>query len=161
MKKLLFTFLFLSVFGLTVHAQNDGFRLGAHGGFPFSDAKDFSSFNFGLDASYLFPIKNNIAIGAATGYSSFIGKDDFDSYSFLPVAVSGRVDTSLKNIFYTADVGYAIAFDTDTDGGLYYQVKTGWTKNNIDIFAFYKGISADGTSISSFGLGVAYKLKQK
>lgn len=157
MKKILFSFLFIAGFSLAVHAQHDGFRVGAHGGFPLSDAADFSSFNIGADANYLFNVTENLALGASTGYSTFLGKDDFESYSFVPVAVSGRTGYG-DNIFYAADVGYAIALEDDTEGGLYYQAKFGWTNSSIDAFAFYKGISADGNSISSLGLGVAFKL---
>lgn len=60
--------------------------------------------------------------------------------------------------FYVADVGYASALKSGTDGGLYYQAKFGWTGGLIDIFAFYKGISADGNSLSSIGAGIAFKL---
>lgn len=154
MKKVLFCFL---VFSAAVHAQHEGFRLGAHGGFPLSDASDFSSFNLGADAGYLFNVTEKLALGASSGYSVFLGKDDFNSYSFIPVAVSGRTGYG-DNFFYAADVGYAAALESGTEGGLYYQAKLGWTNGLIDAFAFYKGISADGNSLSSLGAGIAFKL---
>ncbi|MEP6929501.1 MAG: hypothetical protein ABI850_05790 [Flavobacterium sp.] len=157
MKKILFTAAFLFGFSLVSQAQNEGFHLGGHVGLPLSDASDFSSVNVGADANYLFGISDNFALGVATGYSAFLGKDDFDTYSFIPVAVSARANYS-DSIFYAADVGYAVALDSDTDGGLYYQGKLGWTNSTLDIFAFYKGISADSSNISSVGLGVAVKL---
>lgn len=157
MKKLFFTVLFLTAFGGIVQAQQKGLRLGAHGGIPLSDASDVSSFNLGLDASYLFDLTENIALGGATGYSTFFSKDDFDNYSYVPVAVSLRGAFSWS-IFYTADVGYAAALESDAKGGLYYQAKLGWAFDKFDVFAFYKGIDADNSSLQAIGAGVAYKL---
>lgn len=156
MNKSLFYFIFLSGFCLSMRAQHDGFRLSAHAGLPLSDAADFSSFNAGAEAAYLFRVAQNVAIGVSTGYSAFSGKDDFDSYSFVPVAVSGRTGYG-ENLFYGADVGYAAALHKD-NGGIYYQAKLGWTNSRIDAFAFYKGVSAQGVSISAVGLGFGFKI---
>lgn len=139
------------------HAQQEGFRVGAHGGFPLSDASDFSSFNVGVDASYLFKINDKIAGGLATGYSTFLGKDGFDDYSYIPVAASFRMPQG-KKFFYTADVGYAVATTKDADGGLYVVPKIGWTNNKLDVLVFYKSVNAGDASVASIGLGVGYKL---
>lgn len=156
MKKLLYAVILIG-FTFTLHAQQDGLRAGLHIGLPLSDAKDFSSLNAGADVSYHFRIKDNIAIGAATGYSSFLGKDDFDNYSFLPIAFSGRVAHDF-NLYYGGDVGYAISLENGTDGGLYYQTKIGWSHKTVDAYLFYKGVSSDN-SLSAIGLGFAYKFK--
>lgn len=157
MKNLLLSTLFLVGLATVAHSQQQGLRIGAHAAIPLSDASDFSSVNLGADASYLFDITDKFALGAATGYSAFLGKDDFDTYSFVPIAVSGRASYG-KNIFYAADIGYALALNTDADSGLYYQAKLGWTNNTIDAFIFYKGISTSDVSLAAIGVGVAYKL---
>lgn len=133
-------------------------RAGIHGGLPLSDAKDFSSVNAGADMSYHFRIKDNIAIGAATGYSTFAGKDDFGNYSFVPIAFSGRVAHEF-HLFYGGDVGYAVALEDGADGGLYYLTKIGWSNKVVDIYLSYKGVSAKDDSLSAIGLGFAYKFK--
>ncbi|KGO95064.1 hypothetical protein [Flavobacterium subsaxonicum] len=157
MKKLLLISLILTLFSFTAHAQQGGFRAGVHAGLPLSDASDISSVNLGADVNYLFNVTDRVALGASTGYSAFLGKDDFDTYSYIPVAFSGRASYG-ANIFYAADVGYAIALDSYTDGGLLYQAKLGYTNNFLDAFVFYKGISADGATIAAVGLGVGFKL---
>ncbi|MES2485378.1 MAG: hypothetical protein V4581_05425 [Bacteroidota bacterium] len=147
-------FLAFTVIGF---AQQDGFRLGAHGALPIGKASDVSSFNVGADASYLWQVHEIVAIGVATGYSTYLGKKDFDNYSFVPVAFSGRVKQG-ESLFYTADVGYAIALQDGADGGLYYQGKIGWTNSKLDIFIFYKGVSSDGNSLDCIGAGLAFKI---
>ena len=157
MKKLLLsTFLFICFIAAS-NAQQGGFRVGGHAGIPLSDASDFSSFNIGADATYHWNISEKFALGAATGYAVFMGKDDFDNYSFIPVAASARAGYG-KSIFYTADLGYAVATDSDTDGGLYLQAKLGWTNSAIDAFIFYKNISADNASLGALGIGIAFKI---
>ena len=47
--------------------------------------------------------------------------------------------------------------DGDGDGGVYYQPKVGYQMEMIDIFASYKGIAVEGTSISTVGIGAAFK----
>ncbi|MDR6966579.1 hypothetical protein J2X31_000577 [Flavobacterium arsenatis] len=156
MKKLLFSALLLIGLCNVANAQLDGFRVGVSGGLPLSDASDISSFNVGVDASYLFGITDTFAAGVATGYSTFLGKDGFDDYSFIPVALSLRAGYG-SSIFYTADIGYAVATTTDAEGGLYLLPKAGWTNGQWDAFIFYKNIDADDVSVASIGVGAAYK----
>ncbi|RYZ28299.1 MAG: hypothetical protein EOO10_10055 [Chitinophagaceae bacterium] len=156
MKNLIWSALLIG-FCSTAEAQQDGFRLGAHAGIPLSDASDVSSAKLGIDASYLYSITDRVAIGVASGYSTFLGKDDFDGYSFVPVAASLRGGYG-DSIFYTADLGYALALTEGADGGVYIQPKLGWTNSRIDAFVFYQSISADGASLGAVGAGIAYKL---
>ena len=156
MKKSFLTILVLLSLCFEVQAQQEGLRLGTHIGLPMSDASDVSSFHLGVDASYLFDVTENLAVGAATGYSTFFSKNDFDNYSYVPVAASVRGAFSWS-IFYTADLGYAVALEDGAKGGLYYQGKLGWAFGKVDVFGFYKGIFEDDASLDAIGAGVAYK----
>ncbi len=156
MKKLLFSALLLTSLCNLANAQHEGFRIGLNGGIPLSDASDFSSFNAGVDASYLYGFSDTFAAGVTTGYSTFLGKDGFDDYSFIPVALSLRAGFG-SNIFYTADIGYAVATTKDAEGGLYLLPKAGWTNGQWDAFVFYKNIDAKEVTVASIGLGIAYK----
>lgn len=155
----------LTVLGLTFTSNAQSIRVGMHAGIPVGDAADVSSFNFGLDASmYFLGVNDWLNIGVATGYTHFFGKEetvdgvdvDYESFGYIPVAASAR-GTFGKGIFYTADIGYGIGTN-DADGGLYYQGKLGWSDTHIDVFAFYRGVSADEFDATSIGAGIAFKV---
>jgi hypothetical protein len=158
MKKVLVIFAFLLGGMLCMNAQGT-FRIGAHLGLPTGDTSDFSNFTYGLDGSYLWPIDDMFSAGVATGYSSYSGKDDYDNYSFIPIAATGRADFA-ETWFGALDLGYAIATSDNGDGGFYYQPKIGWSDGKVDVFVFYQGISVkDATfDVSAFGVGGAFKL---
>ncbi|MDW5288249.1 hypothetical protein [Formosa sp. PL04] len=175
MKKLLIVC--VAIFGITLSASaQEGFRVGIHGGVPLGDANDVSNFNYGADLSYLFQVRENLAIGAAGSYTTFSGDDieidnlpniGIDDFSFATVAGSARGE--YNNLFLTADLGYAFGVDTgdlepafnldnDYNGGVYYQGKFGWTNGTFDIYGYYKGISGDDLNLSAVGAGFAYKI---
>lgn len=162
--KLKSLFLVAIVAGFTQSLSAQDIRVGVHAGFPVGDASDVSSFNLGIDgAVYFYKVKNFLDLGIATGYSRFFGKTEtvygvdftYDDFGYIPIAASGRGNFD-HSIFYTADIGYGIGLN-NADGGLYYQGKIGWMKDNFDLFGFYRGIS-DNISVASIGVGVAYKL---
>lgn len=158
MKKVLVVFAIVLGGMLSTNAQGT-FRIGAHLGLPVGDASDYSNFTYGLDASYLWPITDMFSAGAATGYSSYSGKDDYINYSFIPLAATGRANFA-ETWFGALDLGYAIATDSDTDGGFFYQPKVGWSDGKVDVFVFYQGISIKDASsdLNAFGVGGAFKL---
>jgi hypothetical protein len=153
--KNIFRFLILGLLFTHGLSAQEGFRVGGHVGIPVGDASDFSSLNIGVDATYLWQVNETLALGAASGFSIFMGKDDFSNYSFIPVAASARV-TYPKNWFYVADLGYAVALEDGTDGGFFLRPKLGYTTGNTDFFIFYQSISESGINVSSFGAGVAF-----
>lgn len=186
MKKLILSAMAVCAFGLA-SAQEGGFKVGVHAGMPMGDAGDMYSFNFGADVAYLWEVADGFKAGVTTGYSYFSGKeydeagdlgdlgdwgdwgdllDDMDipgggkvkvNGAFIPVAATGQYSFS-DNFFGGADLGYALyAGDGDGDGGFYYQPKVGYQTEKIEVFVSYKGISADGASISTLGAGFAYK----
>ncbi|MFL9836787.1 hypothetical protein ABS768_04710 [Flavobacterium sp. ST-75] len=158
--------LLLTFLGLTFAVNAQDIRVGAHGAFPTGDASDVSSFNAGVDASvYFFDINEQVSLGVSTGYTRFFGKDEtvgdikfeYDDFTYIPITASARgLFGTKQNIFYTANLGYAVGLD-DADGGFIYQANLGWTNSVIDVFAFYRGIS-DEITVNSFGAGVAFKV---
>ena len=58
--------------------------------------------------------------------------------------------------FGAVDFGYGISTNGGT-GGFYYRPKVGYQGEIIDFFGFYKGISSDGATVGTFGVGAAYK----
>lgn len=163
MKKIIFTLVAFAAFGVA-NAQEAGFKAGIHAGIPMGDAGDFYSANFGLDVAYMWPVADKFAAGVTTGYSYFSGKS-FDTGfgevkvngAFIPVAASGQYSFT-ENIFGGADLGYAVySGDGDGDGGFYYQPKVGYQTTKIEVYAAYKGISVEGGSVSTVGLGFNYK----
>jgi len=158
MNRLILVFACMLTGLLSMNAQGD-FRAGAHLGLPMGDTSDFTSFTIGADLSYLWNIDDMFSAGISTGVSTYSGKDDFESYSFIPLLASGRAEFS-EMWFGGLDLGYAIALEEDTDGGFFYQPKVGWTNGELDIFVYYQGISvSDGAfDVTSIGVGGAFKL---
>nr|WP_309758982.1 hypothetical protein [Flavobacterium sp.] len=169
MKKIILTVAAVFAFGFA-NAQDGNFKVGAHVGLPIGDYKDSYSLNLGADFAYVWTVDSKFSAGLVTGYTSYLAKkytynDGFTSFEikpdpigFIPVAVTGQfaIDT---NLFLGADLGYAIyAGKGDGNGGFYYQPKLGYQTEKIEIYAGYKGISNDGTSLSSINLGVNFKL---
>lgn len=168
--------------GTAAQAQEGGFKVGIHGGLPIGDAGDFYAYNVGLDVAYLWPVADGLTVGVTTGYTHFGAKDVddviddqiggewgdlfemfFDDVEiiedggFIPVAATATYSLT-ESLFIGADLGYAIyAGSGEGDGGVYYQPKFGWQSETFEVFASYKGISQDGISISTVGLGAAYK----
>jgi len=156
MKKIILSSVLVFLFGFT-NAQNGNFKLGAHLGLPMGDIKDVSSFNFGVDAAYVWKVAESFSAGAATGYTNYSGKSGFDSVGFIPIAATGQFSLS-ESMFLGADLGYAIYVGSGNgDGGFYYQPKLGYQAEKFEVYAGYKGISITGGTFSSINLGFNYK----
>lgn len=174
MKKLLLIATVALLGNVAVNAQENHFKAGAHVGLPIGDAGDSFSFNAGIDVAYTFGISDNFEVGATTGYSHYFGKEvtipgisfgeisiPSQSYKFnvgsIPVAATATY-TFDGGFNLGADIGYAF-FTGDADGGgLYYQPKIGYTfAEKHMVYAAYKGISDDGSELSSINIGYAIK----
>ena len=139
------------------NGQSGKFKLGAHIGIPMGDIKDFSSFNFGVDAAYVWKVADNFSAGATTGYTNYSGKSGFDSVGFIPIAATGQFSLS-ESMFLGADLGYAVYVGSGGgDGGFYYQPKLGYQAEKFEVYLGYKGISISGGTFSSINLGFNYK----
>ena len=161
MKKILLSAIAVMAFGFTAQAQDDGgLKAGIHIGMPMGDAGDLYNLNFGADVAYMWPVADQFTVGATTGYSYFSGEEFMGvklNGAFIPLAATAQY--SLSDAFFLgADLGYALyAGDGDGDGGVYYQPKVGYQTEFFEVYASYKGIAVDGTSISTVGLGFNYK----
>ncbi|KAA2223470.1 hypothetical protein [Chryseobacterium sediminis] len=139
MKKLLLLGAF-ALLGGAAQAQ-EGFKIGGHIGVPVSDASDVSSFTLGVDAAYMWNIAKGLDLGVTTGYSHFFGKDHFDDFGFVPVAVSGKYRFSGAPIFVGLDLGYGISTKDGVDGGFYAQPKFGYQMSKGELYIGYQSIS--------------------
>lgn len=159
MKKLLLVAV-IAAFGFTsAFAQDGGFKVGVNFGLPLGDIDNVSSFNAGLDVTYMFDIADSFQVGPALGYSHFFIKSDFsdfiDDIQFLPISASARFYAT-EDLFFGANLGYAVGIDDGNDGGFYYRPNAGYNLGPIALILSYQGISRDGGSISSLNLGVEF-----
>lgn len=168
MKKITLSIIAVLAFGFA-NAQDGHFKVGAHVGLPMGDIKDLSSVNLGVDVAYLWNVADKFSVGATTGYTTYLAKSHTissgfvtfdvkgDDAGFIPVAATAQYSIS-DNLFVGADLGYAIyAGSGDGDGGVIYQPKFGYQTEKIEVYAGYKGISADGLTFSSINVGFNYK----
>ncbi len=157
MKKIILTATAVFAFSFA-NAQDGGFKLGAHVGLPMGDIKDGYSLNLGVDVAYIWKVADSFDAGITSGYTTYLGKNGADAIGFIPVAATGQYAIA-DNLFLGADLGYAVyAGSGSGDGGFLYQPKFGYKAEKMELYLGYKGISANGSNISSVNLGVNYKL---
>lgn len=151
-------------------ANAQGFKVGVNVGYPIGDVGEFYSFQAALDVAYTWEVSDSFSAGLTTGYGMFFGGEEqtIDTgfgtvtiealdFSYVPVAATAAYSVS-ENWFIGADLGYAVnVSEGDGEGGFLYQPEFGYQTEMIELYAFYKGISLDGGSISSIGVGFAYK----
>lgn len=164
MKKLLLIAV-IAAFGFTsVNAQEGGIKLGLGFGLPLGDAETVSSFNLAFDAAYLINVADSFQVGPTVGYSHFFGKeyDTFfgtikgDDIQFAPIAASARFFAS-EDLFFGADLGYAVGISDGNDGGFYYRPKVGYGLGPVSLIVSYSGISMENdVTFSSLNLGVEF-----
>jgi hypothetical protein len=157
MRKIILSVLAVFAFG-AAQAQDGGFKAGLNLGLPMGDIKDAYSFTVGVDVAYMWSVADKFQAGVSLGYAHYMAKEDFiDDAGFLPIAATAQYSLS-DNFFIGADLGYAVGMSpSGNDGGFLYQPKVGYQTEKYEIFAGYKGISVDGGTFSSVGLGFNYK----
>lgn len=164
MKKLIFAA--VAVFGFAFTANAQSFELGVNGALPIGDAGDVADFSIGIDAAALWDVAEDFDAGVATGFTNAFTNDitilgqtvEVDNVQFVPIAGAARYNVS-SDFFLGADVGYAIGINDGNDGGFYYRPKVGYdVSEKININLSYTGISRDGGSWDTIGLGVAFGL---
>tara|TARA_R110002072_G_scaffold172324_5_gene326360 strand:+ start:873 stop:1358 length:486 start_codon:yes stop_codon:yes gene_type:complete len=152
----------IAVFGFTsVQAQEEGFKLGVNFGLPVGDIDEVSSFNAGLDVSYMFDIADSFQVGPSLGYSHYFIKSDFsdfiDAIQFLPISANARFYAS-EDLFFGANLGYALGINDGNEGGFYYRPNVGYNLGSVSLILSYQGVSDDGFTASSLNLGVEFGL---
>jgi hypothetical protein len=152
----------IAVFGFTsVQAQEGGIKAGVNFGLPMGDAADFTTFNVGVDFAYLINVADSFQVGPMVGYTHFFGDEmefmgftvEIDDIQFLPIAASARFFAS-EDLFFGADLGYAVGISDGNDGGFYYRPKAGYNLGAVALILSYQGISVDGGTFSSLNLGL-------
>lgn len=166
----------VAVLGLGMANAQEGFKVGAHIGVPVGDATDYFGVNFGADASYLYPVMENLHIGGTAGLDIFSGKsiphsiEKKKNLTLLPIAVSAQYDF-LDQFFAGVDLGYAFSLTNKYTGGLFFQPKGGWQNETFQAFVFIKAISSEVdvddiitdddfinySNLMTIGIGGAYK----
>jgi len=162
---------FVAVMGLMTANAQEGFKAGAHIGMPVGDATDYFGVNFGAEASYLYPVMENLHVGGTAGLDIYSGKEitgtgtKLKNLTLFPVAASAQYDF-MDQFFAGVDLGYAFSLTKDYNGGFYFQPKGGWQNEYFQAFIFLKSISSsidvtpyysNYSSITTIGVGGAYK----
>ncbi|WP_430409596.1 outer membrane beta-barrel protein [Kordia sp.] len=168
MKKIILGVVAIFAFAFTSNAQE--FKVGLNGALPIGDAGDFYTFSVGLDAAYLWNVSEKFDAGIATGFTNAFGDEqsvtiagitataEVEDAQFIPIAGAARFNVS--NDFYIgADVGYAIGINDGNDGGFYYRPRIGYNvSDKVNLNLSYTGVSLDGGSFDTIGLGVEFGL---
>lgn len=165
MKKLILTAV-IAIFGFTTaQAQEGGFVLGISAGLPMGDVDEQTSFNLSLDAGYLLDVADSFQVGGMVGYTHFFGKDfesgivtiEGEDLQWIPVAGSARFFAT-EDLFFGADLGYALGMGDTEEGGFYYRPKVGYNLGAARLILSYTGISISDPSFtaSSLNAGVEF-----
>lgn len=128
-------------------------------GLPTGDAADIISFGVDVRANYMFPVTDEFKLGPSVGLLFYVGKEDSDDGEiYLPVSLRGEYTFSER--FVTGlDVGYAFRFSLEEEGGngVYFKPTFGYLiTERFAAQVSYSVISADGGSLSHFGLGFVF-----
>lgn len=164
MKKLLLSAA-IALMAITANAQDGMFKIGVNVGIPSGDVADAYSLNAGLDLAYLFGVSENFQVGAATGFINFFGEEveffgittEIEDAQFIPIAAAARFKL-VDELHLGTDVGYALGLG-DVDGGFYYRPRLGYYfTEKFGANISYAGISVDGGTFSTFGIGFEFSL---
>lgn len=166
MKKVLLLFTLL-VAGTTfaqdreVNSENSWLKVGLTTGLPVGDADDASDFALGLDLKGQYLVTPNFAIGLASGYTHFFGKDGQDDFGVIPAAGFARYYFQPKGLFFGVDVGYGFVTNLhNNDGGLYLNPQIGYHNQDWNFFAYYQNTFAEhDLDLQVVGIGATYNLR--
>lgn len=166
MKKL---FLVAALIGLSpIFAQenteitpdNSWLKVGLTAGVPVGDVSDASSFALGADIRGQYLFNPNIAIGLASGYTNYFGKDNVEDFGVIPAAGFFRYYFTPSGLFLGVDVGYGFLTNSASDGGLYVNPQIGYHNRDWNIYAYYQNTFIENdTAIQNVGVGVTYNIR--
>ncbi|GAL65045.1 hypothetical protein [Algibacter lectus] len=169
MKKILLVAVLLgfnSVFAqedVEITSDNSWLKAGIITGIPVGDASDVSSYSLGLDLRGQYLINPNIAIGVASGYNHFFGKDNIDDFGVIPAAGFFRYYFTPNGLFLGTDVGYGFLTNVENnDGGLYVNPQIGYHNKDWNFYAYYQNTFAEyDVDVQNVGVGVTYNIRFK
>lgn len=148
---------------IEITPNNSWLKAGLTTGIPVGDASDVSSFNLGVDLRGQYLFNPNFAIGVASGYNHFFGKDAFEDFGVIPVAGFARYYFTPNGLFIGSDVGYGLLTNVDNnDGGLYVNPQIGYHNRDWNIYAYYQNTFAENDlDLQTVGVGVTYNIRFK
>ena len=148
---------------LDITSDNSWLKAGLTAGIPVGDASDVSSFNLGVDLRGQYLFNPNFAIGVASGYNHFFGKDGFDDFGVIPVAGFARYYFTPNGLFLGTDFGYGVLTNVDNNsGGLYVNPQIGYHNRDWNIYAYYQNTFAENDiDLQTVGVGVTYNIRFK
>ena len=96
--------------------------------------------------------------GFALGFSTYLGKNNAPTDSFIPFAIAAQYSIA-DNLYFGADLGYSIYLGNGSGGGGFLlQPKFGFQNNLMELYVGYRRISVKGFTFSSVNIAVNYKL---
>ncbi len=146
---------------IKVTKKNSWFKAGITAGVPVGDLSDFSSFNIGADLRAQYMVTPHFAIGAASGYNHFFGKNDAKDFGMIPLALYSRYYFQEEGVFIGGDIGYGYLTNTEDAGGIYINPQIGYHNPDWNIYAFYQNTFAENINIRSVGVGATYNIRFK
>lgn len=143
--------------------DNSWLKVGLTAGIPVGDASDVSSFTLGADVRGQYLFNPNIAIGIASGYTNYFGKDGFDDFGIIPVAGFFRYYFTPDGLFLGTDVGYGVLTNVENNnGGLYVNPQIGYHNRDWNFYAYYQNTFAENdVDLQNVGVGVTYNIRFK
>ena len=148
---------------IDITPNNSWLKAGITAGVPVGDVSDFSSFNLGVDLRGQYLFNPNFAIGAASGYNHYFGKDGFDDFGVIPLAGFARYYFTPNGLFIGSDVGYGFLTNVNNNsGGLYVNPQIGYHNRDWNIYAYYQNTFAENEfDLQTIGIGATYNIRFK
>lgn len=146
---------------INITNKNSWFKAGLTAGIPVGDASDFSAFSVGADLRGQYLVTPHFAIGIASGYNHYFGKDDFEDFGLIPLAGFARYYFKAEGLFVGADFGYGLLTNVDDNtGGIYVNPHVGYHNRDWNFYAFFQNTFAgNDTNIQAVGLGATYNIR--
>lgn len=148
---------------INITPNNSWFKAGITAGVPVGDASDFSSVNIGVDLRAQYLVNPNFAIGGATGYNHFFGKDGVDDFGVIPLAGFARYYFAREGLFVGADAGFGFVTNIESNvGGLYINPHIGYHNRDWNFYVFYQNTFAENNvDLQTVGVGATYNIRFK
>lgn len=161
MKKVVVT-LFAFFLFMAIQAQGV-FKIGGVAAFPLVDAGDVSGFGLGADMYYMFGREDAIVnFGPTVGFRNYFAKENDlvgtsikqGDTQFMPLAGAFR-GKILGLINWGSDIGYTLAINEDSKGGLFFRPVVGIDiADKIEINASYEYAYLNSAAWQAFTAGI-------